>query len=1169
MADIKTLNGYNLVDASSVHSFDDTGDTVTYTTGDSATPVKLDVYTSTKVDKLIAREYLNVLDFMEEDDALTDATAFIKRATEAAIKQKKSLYFPSGEYFGDVDFNLNSFFPEGIDDAGRDLYIDIFGDGRSTIIVPTSSGSSITGIAPVGQTPVTYHGISFAGCDNSNPSGKLRNIRNFRIRDLSIRGASPSDDNCGIEIYDAQNVEVSNVSIQNCGTGIKLSGAMDFNFVNIDVRDCSTGISMASAHSESSGSSRSCNAVKFTNTRVENCPKLVKVEGNSYGVTFDNYKMESARPATTSPVEIGNAKGITFSNGHMVYSQSHDSTTAYGKVNNDACAFISVADYNPSEQTLMSTGKFVTFSNINFCCPTTWVGRMFDGYRTRFIGCTFNGLDCSTTHSAILGHGDYCEISDCTINNSYKGDLDKPNDISGFRISRCKGTAEQIASTFEVFKNTNGEAINLLVNDNNNSYCDIAFRATVDNERLAVVRGYKRNTNGDGGINHQLLLMTINEEGSAINNLQLQNAANNMYVPLNISTAASSLEPLKIRNINQGAGKQLSFCGSAGPAIAYVRANSDSTVNNYASSDHANSLTLGVHDEAGTKYDALTVWYNQKNNRLETRTIAPLEAFANDNRIATTEFARALSESAKRLISHIMLSGGQIKLIGDSITSGQGGTGFDNQPSGGGVSLYTQHNQTTDTYVYRYSNVNGHCWANSLKDYMTQYGYSGVKVKNYGISGIRSHILKMLVDPEGTNYHRPASDVPLIDNDKENNDSDDLVICMVGTNDRGEVPANPSENYGGELRDNILYMYNYLKGLGKDVIFMSNIPAGASNEALSPRCNMDKINRIIVSTCAWNNIPYISMYQLFKDWLIRTGNNLEDYLTQGSDHLHPNDNGYDVMFELLADALGFTVPYSATSKLIPSYLKNSDLTGYLTSTQANNTYYKTTGGNINGNVGIRNTNLTRGTAPTSDQTNTLSFVDTSSSMLSAVRNTVKADGSQDISLITHNGTKWGGQLSAGIDKDGNIYTSATTPAATSNSTDIATTKWVRDTCLTQTSVYTTKSGTLASIPNNTATEVTSFTLTKGVYSVRPCVLFKSSNTGHRDIWLSETEGGSWINQGRYWYAMQGTNSTTNSCTTTFLLNVTAESKTYHFVCNQNSNTEMTGCVWTLEYVKLA
>lgn len=225
------------------------------------------------------------------------------------------------------------------------------------------------------------------------------------------------------------------------------------------------------------------------------------------------------------------------------------------------------------------------------------------------------------------------------------------------------------------------------------------------------------------------------------------------------------------------------------------------------------------------------------------------------------------------VMSKIVLNDGiQIKLIGDSITHGYGGTGFTNDSSNG--------EQIISGY---YVNTNGHCWANSLKDYLSEK--FGCVVKNYGTTGRASgHLvlnLSSLIEPE-----------------------DDIVICMIGTNDRNNEtePTDTSKTRSLALTyKNMQTIHDYVKGLGKDIIFMSSIPASVSNETDGKLSHMEDIDNIIMKLAGVNNMEYISLYKLFTEYCEVRDITIDSLLADG---LHPNDNGYDVMFYLITNALG-------------------------------------------------------------------------------------------------------------------------------------------------------------------------------------------------------------------------------------------------------------------------
>ena len=209
----------------------------------------------------------------------------------------------------------------------------------------------------------------------------------------------------------------------------------------------------------------------------------------------------------------------------------------------------------------------------------------------------------------------------------------------------------------------------------------------------------------------------------------------------------------------------------------------------------------------------------------------------------------------------------KIKLLGDSITAGYGGTGFDDTSSGGGTKLL---------YRGRYENIKGHCWANSFKDYI-QEKFSNVTVKNYGVSGASS--TEML---------------GAIDNIVE--DDDDIVICMIGTNDR-----NAADGYN-RLYVKLQGIVDYCLAKDKKLVLMSNIPAGINNENDNKSMHMEDVDMIVGAIAKKNKIEWVSVYKLFNDYCSMRNESIDKYL---GDDLHPTDEGYDVMFYLICNALGF------------------------------------------------------------------------------------------------------------------------------------------------------------------------------------------------------------------------------------------------------------------------
>ena len=207
-----------------------------------------------------------------------------------------------------------------------------------------------------------------------------------------------------------------------------------------------------------------------------------------------------------------------------------------------------------------------------------------------------------------------------------------------------------------------------------------------------------------------------------------------------------------------------------------------------------------------------------------------------------------------------------IKLIGDSITAGLRGTGYNDTSTGGGQLIYDNV----------YQNVSGHCWANSLKDYFEEK--FNVSVVNNGVSGIGAGTMI-------THWNDLVSA------------NDDVVICMIGTNNRASS-ANLAE-FIGYLEQIVTIANNGNKLL----ILMASIPASVANEDDNKHFHMEDVEHAIRYITDKYNIPFVNVYKLFIEYCINTGITIDSLLYDG---LHPNDNGYDVMFYLIANALGLS-----------------------------------------------------------------------------------------------------------------------------------------------------------------------------------------------------------------------------------------------------------------------
>lgn len=211
----------------------------------------------------------------------------------------------------------------------------------------------------------------------------------------------------------------------------------------------------------------------------------------------------------------------------------------------------------------------------------------------------------------------------------------------------------------------------------------------------------------------------------------------------------------------------------------------------------------------------------------------------------------------------------RIKLLGDSITHGMGGSGFE------------QNGENFVGNVRR--NLNGYCWANMFKDNLESN--FGCEVVNNGMSG---------TNVEGLIFHF----------EKIVDEEDDFIICMIGTNNRHQYMKTGAKKSVEEMSEtfyqNILTLHNMLKKKNKKHVFMANIPAGKKNEEDGVDywriLHMNDINDIYKRAQKTAGFEFISLYDLITAYMKEKGIEIDALLADG---LHPNDKGYDVMYELI------------------------------------------------------------------------------------------------------------------------------------------------------------------------------------------------------------------------------------------------------------------------------
>ena len=208
----------------------------------------------------------------------------------------------------------------------------------------------------------------------------------------------------------------------------------------------------------------------------------------------------------------------------------------------------------------------------------------------------------------------------------------------------------------------------------------------------------------------------------------------------------------------------------------------------------------------------------------------------------------------------------KIVLMGDSITDGYGGTGYNGSQS---ASIST--------------NTDGYCWANVFKKYLSEK-YS-ISVSNTGMYG-------SVISEQMNKINEIITD------------DTDLVILLTGTNNR-----NSSSTFD-DYKSNLSTYINSLLAKNVDLLVINNIPSTLNDENDKYATMRDIADVVIKNT--YGNVKSFSMYDEFINYC---ENNNISLSTLFYDHVHPNDDGYLIMFKLLCKNIGLPLsPYDNFSQ---------------------------------------------------------------------------------------------------------------------------------------------------------------------------------------------------------------------------------------------------------------
>jgi lysophospholipase L1-like esterase len=160
------------------------------------------------------------------------------------------------------------------------------------------------------------------------------------------------------------------------------------------------------------------------------------------------------------------------------------------------------------------------------------------------------------------------------------------------------------------------------------------------------------------------------------------------------------------------------------------------------------------------------------------------------------------------------------------------------------------------------------------------------RVKNFGISGI-------------------TSDYAYLNKEKYIEADDDIIIMQLGTNDRNL--GKPPEIIKSYQREFIKYALSQ----NKKVVAMSACPSTVDSEHYTnpPTFNGRSFYMLDVDTAVRQvamemNVGYISNYDAFLQYTELRGVDISTLLADG---LHPNDEGYKIMYRNIVRKLGLSV----------------------------------------------------------------------------------------------------------------------------------------------------------------------------------------------------------------------------------------------------------------------
>ena len=329
-------------------------------------------------------------------------------------------------------------------------------------------------------------------------------------------------------------------------------------------------------------------------------------------------------------------------------------------------------------------------------------------------------------------------------------------------------------------------------------------------------------------------------------------------------------------------GSLFFFRGSHGKSSGSYNFNfySSNVIN---SSNFINGYDMADHDFETTEPIALPVPKGAKYLVLSIRVERISRFFIDELSINTT-----IPEPSIIGFPYNIITGHNILMVGDSITAGQGTTGYYEWVySEGGVDYRVRGNGPNNPYadseyqigreLYNestwtwYESLDSKSYANLFKNYLTKKSIA--TVQNFGCSGIDSSVVLSKAQ------------------DWIDQSNCDLAFLMIGTNDRTKTLT--------QYTSNLKAIIDVFKSNNIEIVLISPPPASAENEETKNFTTTD-IDIAMQKVAIEKGIRYIPLYQMICEYCLFR-NITQDALL--GDGLHPNDLGANIMFKLLCKSI--------------------------------------------------------------------------------------------------------------------------------------------------------------------------------------------------------------------------------------------------------------------------